>query len=157
MVSRQHQQHRVLTVLAGLQGRQGNGRSRIATYRLQQNAGVLHIQLAQLLCGKETMLFIADQLWRRSSQPAQSQDSGLQHRHLGIGQRQELLWVELTRQRPQARACTASNDYWKNHLEHPVIQKPVGTGCKFTKRAGPKGSGLRQRLVDKVFDFLLEH
>jgi hypothetical protein len=111
MVRRQHQQDRVLGLGKRLARRQRDGRRSVAPHRLQQDAGLFHAQLAQLLGHQEAMLLIADQLRQRDVGAFQPRDGLLQHRQVCVGQAQELLGVQLPRKRPQARPRTACHDH----------------------------------------------
>ncbi len=59
MVGRQHQQQRVVTRLPGLQRGQRNGWRRVASRRLQQNAGQGYARLTSLLSNQEAVLVVA--------------------------------------------------------------------------------------------------
>jgi len=57
MISGQHQQN---VFRIGQQGSQCNRWRRVATNRLEQNGGLVDVNVAQLLGGQEAMIFIAD-------------------------------------------------------------------------------------------------
>ena len=110
VVGGQDQQHRILPVRHRLQRSKRNCRGGITAHGLEQNLSVFHVQLAHLLGSNETVFLVTDQPGQLDIETFQTLDRGLQHGHRRIGQRQELLGIELARERPEARAGAARHD-----------------------------------------------
>ena len=103
VVGGQHQEQRVLARLPGGESRQGNGRRRVARLGLEQNVG-RNPQILEDAGREEAVLLVADHQWLSRS----GQVRCAFHRLPEQSPRREfdeLLGVELARQRPQPRAA----------------------------------------------------
>ena len=120
VVGRQDQQHRIdrVGVAAdaferGVRGECDGGRG-IATERLENGRPWADMQLAHLLGHQEPVRLVAHDQRRRSGEPLETQYRLLQQ-GARPGERQQLLRIQLTRQRPQARAGAAGENDWSEH------------------------------------------
>ncbi len=112
MIGRQHQQQRVV---ASGERRERNGRRGVAADGFQHDCLRRHVDLAQLLGDREAMRLVADHDRRlKFGEPDHAQCRLLQHR-ARTRQRQELLGVQLARQRPEAGSGAAGEDYGDEH------------------------------------------
>ena len=110
MIGGQHQQQRIVAVGGRLQSRHGHRRGGVAAERLEDHRLGGPADLAQLFGDHEAMGIVAHHQRRpHAGQPVQAQHRLLQHGLLA-DQRQQLLRVEFTGQRPQPGAGTAGQD-----------------------------------------------
>ena len=101
VIRRQHHQNRII-MGQGLMGAEGNGRRGIATLWLQDNGPWGRIDCPQLLCHQKSVFLVADQdRFFGLSDSLEAQYRVLQQGSV-VNQRQQLLGVQFTRQRPQA-------------------------------------------------------
>ena len=101
VIGRHDDQHRIRIAAGRPQGRQRQRRRGIASERLENDRGPLAEQ-ANLFGNDEAMLFIAnDQRLKKSGNPVNTSHRRLQHGLLA-DQRQQLLGIFFTRDRPQA-------------------------------------------------------
>ena len=112
MVSRQHQHQRVVTISHSLKSRERDGRGGIATDGLKDDVIRQFVQLAQLFCHQEAMLFVTDNHRLMNFKARESGDGFLQH---GIPpvQTKELFRVKLAGHRPETTAGTTSHYHRK--------------------------------------------
>ena len=139
VVGRQHQEQRVLARVACGQSRQGNGRRRVARLGLEQNVG-RNPQVLEDAGREEAVMLVADH--QRLSRSGQARRAC--HRLPEQSSRRELdelLGVELARQRPQPRAAAPAQDYRTNHREClkcakvPKVERTVhGERCAEKKK-----------------------
>lgn len=111
MVGRQYQQQRLGI---GAQGRQRDRRRGVATDRLEDDGLGRDPQLAQLFRDEEAVRFVAHHDGLRHRDAVETLDGLLQHRAIAH-QGQQLLGVQLARDRPQAGARTAGQYDRGNH------------------------------------------
>ena len=104
MIGRQDQQLGIGILLQCMQGRDGDGRGRVASLGLQDDGRVFQARQAQLFGGHETVLLVADhQQFIGMPQRLQALDGGLKQA-LARPEGNELFRVQLSRERPQACA-----------------------------------------------------
>jgi len=105
-------QHGVLGLAQRIDGGQRDGRRRIAPDGLQDDRGATVPHVTQLLRHQETVLLVAhhDGLAERRH-AAEAFQRLLEQRELLIGERQELLGIELAGDRPQAAAAPRSRRF----------------------------------------------
>jgi hypothetical protein len=116
VVRRQHQQHGiVIAAREAAQRRQRHRRCGVAPGRLEQDLGVVYTGSAQLLGHQETVFLVAHHQRRRQLAKALEAQHGLLQQAVLAGQWQELLRVQLARQRPQAGAGAAGQDDGDDH------------------------------------------
>jgi hypothetical protein len=140
MVGGQHQQHGVVALLAVLQrggGGQRHGRRRVAADGLEQDGRGLHAGLAELLGHQEAMFLVAhDDGIGEPVEAVEAAERGLQHGVLAH-QRQQLLRIQLARQRPEPRAGAAREDDGYDH--HAVLR--VSSWIEVYARVRGRGQG----------------
>ena len=95
-------------------GRERDSRGRIPAEGLEHHGARLDAHLPQLLSDQEAMRLVADDHRGGRRQPLEAQSGLLQHGPLA-GQGEQLLRVQLARQRPEACAGTARENDWGEH------------------------------------------
>ena len=119
VICRQDQQDRISAFTLGVQRRHRDRRRGVAPDRLQDDRPRLDADRAQLLGNHESMLLIAHHQRRDDfAQTGDSQDGVLQQGVL-VRQRQKLLGIGFTRQRPQPGTAAAGQDDGNNQALSP--------------------------------------
>ena len=111
MVGRQHQQQRI--ALVGRQRRMRRQRDRrrgVAPRRLEHDRARLAVDRAQLLGHQKAVRLVAHHD-RGADRQAREPAHGLLQHGVAAHQRQQLLGIELARQRPQPGAGTARENH----------------------------------------------
>ena len=104
VIGRQDQQLGIGILLQSMQGRDGDGRGRVASLGLQDDGRVFQSGQSQLFGGHEAVLLIADhQQFIGMPQRLQALDGGLKQA-LALPKGDELFRIQLARKRPQACA-----------------------------------------------------
>ena len=121
VVGRQHQQHRVAAFVGGSlergvrrqrDGRRGvAARTARARWRAARRRSARSCSATRKRCAS-----LHTTTGAAAARPVEAQRRLLQHRALA-GERQQLLGIELARQRPQARAGAAGEDDWSQHAQ----------------------------------------
>ena len=116
VIGGQHQQQRI--VAASLRCRERGERDRrggVATDRLEHDGLRRVVDHAQLLGDQEAMRLVADDDRRAGAEPVAAARGGLQHRLL-VDQRQQLLRIQLARERPEPGTGAAGEKDWNQHV-----------------------------------------
>ena len=120
VIGRQHQQYRIGRIRArgaALKRRmraECDRRRGVASEGLEEGGAWLDLQRSQLLRYQEAMRLVAHDHGRGRRETLETQH-GLLQQGVRPGQRQQLLGIQLARQRPQAGAGSAAQNDWSEH------------------------------------------
>jgi hypothetical protein len=136
VVGRQHQQHRIDRVgiashsLERRVGGERDGGRGVASEGLEHGGARRNAQQSQLLGDQKAVRLVAHHHRRCRREALEAQQRLLQH-GARTGERQQLLGIELARQRPQPCTRTAGENDWSEHrLDLATALRPPTAPCR---------------------------